>query len=237
IGLALVAGALSAYFIATSEHSDREELAAASSPGKKPDLAALAKMAARPAAPERAKGEAAPATSPESTASAKPAASTEAKPDTSAEAKPDTSADAKPAAIAEATKPPASAETSREASAPAEPRPPRPGEPAEEASVPDSPPPAPVEDAETNRRPTALITLQVDSLPRGAIVIRQRDGVRLGETPFTYQTEPQKAPVAIILRHKGYRDEVVNLPGNRSAERRIPLTRSDGPDRAPSLKD
>jgi hypothetical protein len=79
--------------------------------------------------------------------------------------------------------------------------------------------------------------LQIDSLPRGASVIRRRDGVRLGETPFTYQTEPQRSSITVVLRHRGYRDEVVVLPGNRSAERRVPLIRTDGPGRAPSLKD
>ena len=79
--------------------------------------------------------------------------------------------------------------------------------------------------------------MQIDSLPRGAAVIRKRDGVRLGETPFTYQTEPQRSPISIILRHRGYRDELVTLPGNRSADRRVALTRTDGRDRAPSLKD
>jgi len=83
----------------------------------------------------------------------------------------------------------------------------------------------------------ALITLQIDSLPRGALVVRKSDGARLGETPFTYQIEPQKASVSVILRHKGYRDEVLILPGNRSAERRVPLIRTEGRDRAPSLKD
>jgi hypothetical protein len=40
-----------------------------------------------------------------------------------------------------------------------------------------------------------------------------------------------------VLRHKGYRDEVLVLPGNRSAERRVPLIRTDGPGRAPTIKD
>ena len=93
------------------------------------------------------------------------------------------------------------------------------------------------EDAETNRRPAALVTLQIDSLPRGAQVIRKGDNVRLGETPFTYQTEPQAGSVTFVLRHKGYRDEVVTVPANRSVDRKVPLTRSAGPDRAPSIHD
>jgi hypothetical protein len=105
--------------------------------------------------------------------------------------------------------------------------------PAEDKPVEDEP----AKDSETRRRPVSLITLQIDSLPRGAAVIRKKDGVRLGETPFTYETEPQSSPISVILRHKGYRDEHVSLPGNRSADRRIPLTRSRGSDRAPSLKD
>ena len=77
----------------------------------------------------------------------------------------------------------------------------------------------------------------VDSLPRGAQVIRKGDNVRLGETPFTYQTEPQAGSVTFVLRHKGYRDEVVTVPANRSVDRKVPLTRSAGPDRAPSIHD
>jgi hypothetical protein len=92
-------------------------------------------------------------------------------------------------------------------------------------------------DEETNRRPAALVTLHIDSLPRGALVIRKADNVRLGETPFTYQTEPQAGSVAFVLRHKGYRDEVVTVPANRSVDRKVPLTRSNGPDRAPSIHD
>jgi len=92
-------------------------------------------------------------------------------------------------------------------------------------------------DVETNRRPAALVTLHIDSLPRGAQVIRKADNVRLGETPFTYQTEPQGGSVTFVLRHKGYRDEVVTVPANRSVDRKVPLTRSNGPDRAPSIHD
>ena len=77
------------------------------------------------------------------------------------------------------------------------------------------------------------MTLQIDSLPRGAQVIRKADNVRLGETPFTYQTEPQQGSVSFVLRHKGYREEVVTVPANRSVDRKVPLTRSSGPDRRP----
>jgi hypothetical protein len=93
----------------------------------------------------------------------------------------------------------------------------------------------PMPDEETNRKPTALVTIRIDSLPRGAQVVRKSDGVRLGETPFTYETEPQKGSISFVLRHKGYREELVTVPGNRSAERKIPLTRGDGKDRAPTI--
>ena len=111
--------------------------------------------------------------------------------------------------------------------------PPRP----DEKAAPETPAEPPAEDEETNRRPAALVTLQIDSLPRGAQVIRKGDNVRLGETPFTYQTEPQAGSVTFVLRHKGYRDEVVTVPANRSVDRKVPLTRSSGPDRAPSIHD
>jgi hypothetical protein len=92
-------------------------------------------------------------------------------------------------------------------------------------------------DEETNRRPTALVTIRINSLPKGAAVIRRRDGVRLGETPYTYETEPQSGSIAFVLRHKGYLDEQVSVPGNRSSDRTVPLTRSRGADRAPSIHD
>jgi serine/threonine protein kinase len=178
-----------------------------------------AAVAAAPTTPEAAP--ATPAATPEA-APATPARTPESAPTTKPATSPSETA-SDPAVQAK----PAESATAEESAPPEEPQP----EPVAEA------PPQPVKDRETNRRPMALITLQIESLPRGALVIRKSDGVRLGETPFTYQTEPQKSPISVILRHKGYRDEVLVLPGNRSAERRVPLTRSDGSDRAPSLKD
>ena len=102
-----------------------------------------------------------------------------------------------------------------EKTAAADPKPDEKTAPVEDKPVEDKPveePSGPAEDSETRRRPVALITLQIDSLPRGAAVIRKKDGVRLGETPFTYETEPQGGSIAIILRHKGYRDEHVLCP-------------------------
>jgi serine/threonine protein kinase len=90
-------------------------------------------------------------------------------------------------------------------------------------------------DDETRRRPAALVTLRIDSLPRGAQVIRKADGVRLGETPYEYESEPQAGSVSFILRHKGYVDEVVTMPANRSSDRKLPLTRTTGADRAPTI--
>lgn len=136
------------------------------------------------------------------------------------------------------------AETAAPATTPADPPPggEKEGNEKEAAPTPATPPSgkeaaAQGEDGETNRRPAALVTLQIDSLPRGAQVIRKRDNVRLGETPFTYQTEPQAGSVTFVLRHKGYRDEVVTVPANRSVDRKVPLTRSAGADRAPSIHD
>jgi hypothetical protein len=254
IGLALVVGALAAYFVATSESGDnvaggRAPSEAAAPSATSADAGDEATRSAGSASPESTSTAAAvamdagaePASSArmaelgaklvavlhggddEPTAGATPAAeatpaATDTKP-AAAEATP-AATDTKPAA-AEAT--PAATEATP-ATADAKP-------------AAEDPPSTGQHDAETRRRPTALITLQLDSLPRGAQVIRKSDGVRLGETPFTYQIEPQKGSITVILRHKGYRDEMVVLPGNRSAERRVPLIRGDGPDRAPSLKD
>src|SRR5690606_13377514 len=114
--------------------------------------------------------------------------------------------------------------------------------PAEPTPLPRDPPAARADDApldprsdETNRRPVALITLRIDSLPRGAVIVRKSDGVRLGETPYTYETEPRNGAIQLVLRHRGYADEDVTLPANRSAERTFPLRRSSGRGRAPSL--
>jgi len=262
IGLALVTGAVAAYVVATNEAAEQDaptETAKAAGAARAPVAPARAdgkarqasavppstdKAAAAGAAKDAppAKGAAdvkgaadakgAAATSP--VAEAKSAAGTSGAVDsaTAGDAGGQRVVDAKGAAGAKA---PAAAGGKDEEGAEPEIEPEAAAAPKRPAEASSTPPPA--VDAETNRRPTALITFQIDSLPHGAQVIRKADGVRLGETPFTYQTEPQKGSIAIILRHKGYRDEMVVLPGNRSAERRIPLTRSDGSDRAPSLSD
>ena len=96
---------------------------------------------------------------------------------------------------------------------------------------------APIVDDETRRRPVSLVTVTLESLPSGAKVIRAKDKVRLGETPFTYQIEPQNGSISFILRHKGYQDEVVSMPANRSSSKKVPLLRSTGKDRAPTIHD
>ena len=240
IALVLVGGGLAAFFIATSKSDDGATAAPAKPAATAADAGAATAStpAAKPAAPAVAKADAgaAPVTAekppePDKAADAG-ASSVAAKPDE----KPATpEPDEKPATPEPDEKPAIAAAPSEK---PPEEKPPE-EKPEEkpEAKPEEKPEPPPVKDPETNRRPTALITLQIDSLPRGASVIRRSDGVRLGETPFTYQTEPQRSSITVVLRHKGYRDEVLVLPGNRSAERRVPLIRTDGPGRAPTIKD
>jgi serine/threonine protein kinase len=224
VGIAIAAGGASAYFIATSDDlgggaEEGETMAAGDPAGGKAGAATA--TAADPK-------EVAPGTSPPPAQDAAPAAAGATPPDDKAGTGTGETAEAGKGSgeVAEAGK--GSGETaapggkgSGETAAPG-------GKGSGESAG---------EDVETNRRPAALVTLQIDSLPRGAQVIRKADNVRLGETPFTYQTEPQGGSVTFVLRHKGYRDEVVTVPANRSVDRKVPLTRSSGPDRAPSIHD
>lgn len=233
IALVLVGGGLAAFFVATSKS---DEGATAAAPAKQP-AAAPTSNTAKPSA-------AVPAAATKADAGAAPAAAVKPpEPDKAAYAAPAVAAksDDKPARPPEPDEKTEAPDEKTEApdekpeTAAATPEEKVEAKPDDKPSPPE--PPEPVKDPETNRRPTALITLQIDSLPRGAAVIRRSDGVRLGETPFTYQTEPQRSSITVVLRHKGYRDEVLVLPGNRSAERRVPLIRTDGPGRAPTIKD
>ncbi|HWM84317.1 MAG TPA: protein kinase [Kofleriaceae bacterium] len=262
VGLVLVGGGVAVYFIATGDESaEAEEGSAETAAGTAPAAGSFPAASKGDAGAVAPTGDAGVAAEPEGkkVAGAEPArADAGAEPASAgASAEPASAgAGAGPVTAGAGAAPPSTGAGAgdakagdTEAGAKVEPRPRaadagavatrEPEEPPAEppAEPPPEPPAEPARDAETNRRPVALITLQIDSLPRGASVIRKSDGVRLGETPFTYQTEPQRRSIAVVLRHKGYRDEVVTLPGNRSAERRVPLTRTDGAGRAPSLKD
>ena len=216
VAIAIAAGGASAYFIATSDDLGDSE-------GGSEDGPAAGEAAGKPAASLSAQGKVEESTTPQPSAQAGDPKAT------------GTPGDAKGAATE--GDPPGGATVPGElpggASAAGDP----PGGATTPATTPGAAGAQPGEDVETNRRPAALVTLQIDSLPRGAQVIRKGDNVRLGETPFTYQTEPQAGSVTFVLRHKGYRDEVVTVPANRSVDRKVPLTRSSGPDRAPSIHD
>ncbi len=102
---------------------------------------------------------------------------------------------------------------------------PQPAQPAglAEATAADSTPPAPsvvrLPDAGASRPETPeLVLLSVRSEPSGALVIRPRDGVVLGRTPFRDASAAHPDRVALLLRLPHHRDKRIELPGRKSSD-------------------
>jgi hypothetical protein len=51
-----------------------------------------------------------------------------------------------------------------------------------------------------------------------------RDGARLGETPFAYESAPAASTVELVLKSKGYRDAKVSLVLDRDREALVQLS-------------
>ncbi len=77
-------------------------------------------------------------------------------------------------------------------------------------------------------RPAGLISLAIESEPEGATVIRKRDGVRLGMTPYRYETEAARGEVAFLLKLEGYRTTSVSMPGDKDSVRQVMLLPGSG---------
>ena len=77
-------------------------------------------------------------------------------------------------------------------------------------------------------RPAGLVSLAIESEPTGATVIRKRDGVRLGATPYRYEVESSRAEVAFVLKLEGYRSTSVSMPGDQDSVRQVVLLPGSG---------
>ncbi len=77
-------------------------------------------------------------------------------------------------------------------------------------------------------RPAGLVSLAIESEPAGATVIRKRDGVRLGATPYRYEVESSRAEVAFVLKLEGYRSMSVSMPGDQDGVRQVMLLPGSG---------
>ena len=77
-------------------------------------------------------------------------------------------------------------------------------------------------------RPVGLVALVIESDPPGAAVVRQRDGVRLGVTPFRYESEPAAGVTAFRIEKDGYRAVDVSMPSDRDGIREVLLLPGSG---------
>lgn len=77
-------------------------------------------------------------------------------------------------------------------------------------------------------RPAGLVSLAIESEPKGATVVRKRDGVRLGMTPYRYETEAARGEVAFLLKLDGYRTTSVSMPGDKDSVRQVMLLPGSG---------
>ncbi|WP_428266165.1 protein kinase domain-containing protein [Haliangium sp.] len=71
--------------------------------------------------------------------------------------------------------------------------------------------------------PVSTVDLRVSSRPRGAEVYRGHE--RVGETPLVLTVDKGSAPVALVLKKAGYRDEQVELVPNRDRASNTSLRR------------
>ncbi len=72
-------------------------------------------------------------------------------------------------------------------------------------------------------RPAGLVTLTLESEPTGATVVRKRDRIRLGVTPYTYEAEDEFGTIVFVLEMEGYRSTSVSMPANRDGIRQVNL--------------
>lgn len=84
-------------------------------------------------------------------------------------------------------------------------------------------------------RPAGLISLSIESEPPGANVIRKRDGVRLGTTPYLYETESQPGNASFILQLDGYKSMSLSLPSDQDSVRQVMLLPGKGGAPIPAL--
>ena len=98
-------------------------------------------------------------------------------------------------------------------------------EPAEEETVDDD---SMVRENGEIDRPAGLVSLSIESEPSGAQVIRKRDGVRLGVTPYRYEVEPSGGSISFVIKQEGYKSIVVKMPANQDGVRQVMLLPGKG---------
>jgi eukaryotic-like serine/threonine-protein kinase len=77
-----------------------------------------------------------------------------------------------------------------------------------------------------------IVELRIDSVPQGARVYREADGVRIGRTPLVVTAQRGEGEAVFILRRTGYESTRVTAPVAQSGEARAVLTRVSAPPRA-----
>ncbi|MBA3459151.1 MAG: PEGA domain-containing protein, partial [Deltaproteobacteria bacterium] len=99
-------------------------------------------------------------------------------------------------------------------------------------SAPPPPPaPDPVKAAPTKAEPpkpeptapVKPVTLAVDTTPRGAGVFE--DGKQIGTTPLRLERPPAAGTVHLVAKLAGYQDLVIDVPGDASVDRLMPMVK------------
>jgi serine/threonine-protein kinase len=118
-----------------------------------------------------------------------------------------------PATDPKPAEPPKPAETAKPAETPTEP--PKPTETAKPAE-----PPKPVE---TPPVPApAKVHVALASEPPGAEIWKS-DGTRIGSTPYAIDLDPQPGKVAYVVKMKGFKDQTVQIPGDKGGSETLKL--------------
>ncbi len=86
-----------------------------------------------------------------------------------------------------------------------------------------SPAPEPIIVRELVEVPAEMVSLTIESDPKGARVYRISDGVEVGRTPHTVTVRQGKGSMGFLLRKTGYRNETIELPVSKDGTTRIVL--------------
>ena len=73
--------------------------------------------------------------------------------------------------------------------------------------------------------PMMMVSLVVESEPRGARVYRESDGVLLGETPFVVKLKRGPGSVTFLIKKRGYRSEAITMNIDRDDAFMVELKR------------
>jgi serine/threonine-protein kinase len=76
----------------------------------------------------------------------------------------------------------------------------------------------------------ATVTLHIESVPPGATVYRESDGVHIGDTPFDYRVFRGEGQAVFIIKRSRYRPQRFAMPVAEANAARIVLARRSGDD-------